>query len=63
MGFNSGFKELSSFTRSHFAETLDTSTFVKILFFASRLRSLLRHCATSRKVAVSIPDGVTGIFY
>ena len=26
-------------------------------------RSWLRHCATSRKVAGSIPDGVTGIFY
>ena len=25
-------------------------------------RSWLRHCATSRKVAGSIPDGVTGIF-
>jgi hypothetical protein len=25
-------------------------------------RSWLRHCATSRKVAVSIPDGVIGIF-
>jgi len=25
-------------------------------------RNLLRHCATSRKVAGSIPDGVTGIF-
>jgi hypothetical protein len=25
--------------------------------------SWLRHCATSRKVAVSIPDGVIGIFY
>jgi hypothetical protein len=23
----------------------------------------LRHCATNRKVAASIPDGVTGIFY
>ena len=23
----------------------------------------LRHCATSRKVAGSIPDGVTGIFH
>ena len=23
----------------------------------------LRHCATTRKVAVSIPDGVIGIFY
>ena len=25
--------------------------------------SWLKHCATSRKVAVSIPDGVTGIFH
>jgi hypothetical protein len=29
----------------------------------TRWRCWLRHCATSRKVAVSIPDGVTGIFY
>jgi hypothetical protein len=28
----------------------------------TRWRSRLRHCATSRKVAGSIPDGVTGIF-
>jgi hypothetical protein len=28
-----------------------------------RWRSWLRHCATSRKVAASIPDGVTGIFH
>ena len=26
-------------------------------------RSWLRHCATSRKVAGSIPDGVTGIYH
>ena len=26
-------------------------------------RSWLRHCATSRKVACSIPDGVIGIFH
>ena len=26
-------------------------------------RSWLRHCATSRKVAGSIPDGVAGIFH
>ena len=26
-------------------------------------RSWLRHCATSRKVAGSIPDGVTEIFH
>ena len=28
----------------------------------TRWRSWLRHCATSRKVAGSIPDGVIGIF-
>jgi hypothetical protein len=28
-----------------------------------RWRSLLRHCATNRKVAGSIPDGVTGFFH
>ena len=28
-----------------------------------RWRSWLRHCATSRKVAGSIPDGVIGIFH
>jgi hypothetical protein len=29
----------------------------------TRWRSWLRHCATSRKVAVSIPDGVTRFFH
>jgi hypothetical protein len=29
----------------------------------TRWRSCLRHCATSRKVAGSIPDGVIGIFH
>jgi len=29
----------------------------------TRWRSWLRHCATSRKVASSIPDGVIGFFY
>jgi hypothetical protein len=29
----------------------------------TRWRYLLRHCATSRKVVGSIPDGVIGIFY
>jgi hypothetical protein len=29
----------------------------------TRWRSWLRHCATSRKVAGSTPDGITGIFY
>ena len=29
----------------------------------ARWRSWLRHCATSRNVACSIPDGVTGFFH
>jgi hypothetical protein len=29
----------------------------------TRWRSLLRHCATRRKVAGSIPDGITGTFH
>jgi len=35
------------------------------LYMAARCwwRSWLRHCATSRKVAGSIPDGVTGFFH
>jgi hypothetical protein len=31
--------------------------------WGTRWRSWLRQCATSRKVAGSIPDGVTGIFH
>jgi hypothetical protein len=31
--------------------------------WSTRQRSLLRHCATSGKVASSIPDGVIGIFH
>ena len=31
--------------------------------WGTRWRSWVRHCATSRKVAGSIPDGVTGIFH
>jgi hypothetical protein len=33
------------------------------LIGGTRSRSWLRHSATSRKVAGSIPDGVTGIFH
>jgi len=32
-------------------------------FGGTRWRSWLRHCATSRKVAGSISDGVIGIFH
>ena len=41
--------------------------FAIFLFYLNRWgtpwRSWLRHCATSRKVAVSFPDGVSGIFH
>ena len=36
---------------------------VVLLHWGTRWRSWLRHCATSRKVAGSIPDGVIGIFH
>ena len=42
------------------------SLILSVLIFiagGTRWRSWLRHCATSRKVAGSIPDGVIGIFY
>ena len=32
-------------------------------FWGTQWRSWLRHCATSRKVSGSIPDGVIGIFH
>jgi hypothetical protein len=46
-------------------------TFLTLKYFSActyfngdtRWRSWLRQCATSRKVAVSIPDSVTGIFH
>ena len=34
-----------------------------LIFLVSYFITCLRHCATSRKVAGSIPDGVTGIFH
>ena len=38
-------------------------TYIYIYMGGTRWRSWLRHCAISRKVAGSIPDGVTGIFH
>jgi len=34
-----------------------------VLYWCSWWRSTSRHCATSRKFAGSIPDGVIGIFH
>jgi len=52
MGFNSAFKGLR--------ELIFPPIFI---YCGTRWRSWLRHCATSRKVAGSIPDGVTGILH
>jgi hypothetical protein len=43
---------------------IDFYSFYSLLDYTwgTRWRSWLRHCATNRKVAGSIPDGVTGIF-
>ena len=45
---------------------LSTNVFLNIVVGrarGTRWRSWLRYCATSRKVAGSIPDGVIGIFH
>ena len=39
------------------------SPMITVKQWVTRWRSWLRHCATSRKVAGSIPDGVIGIFH
>ena len=36
---------------------------LQVYLRGTRWRSWLRHCAISRKVAGSIPDGVIGIFH
>jgi hypothetical protein len=36
---------------------------VKLIYLGHAVAQWLRHCATNRKVAGSIPDGVTEIFY
>jgi hypothetical protein len=40
-----------------------STTWALIVRWGKRWRSWLRYCATSRKVAGSIPDGVIGIFH
>jgi len=42
---------------------LHNCTYITNYTASMQWRSWLRHCATSRKVAGSIPDGVTGIFH
>jgi hypothetical protein len=42
---------------------ISSTSFQKPSSINKRWRSWLRHCATSRKLAGSIPDGITGIFH
>ena len=50
--------------RSDFQKFMDFFFFMEIyVLLLIHFRSWLRHCATSRKVAGSIPDGVIGIFH
>jgi hypothetical protein len=44
-------------------KALNRYIFIYLAPWGTRWRSWLRHSATSREVAGSIPDGVTGIFY
>ena len=48
---------------SYHRRFLNFRQFVLFLFEGTRWRSCLRHCATSRKVAGSIPSVVIGIFH
>ena len=48
---------------SHVAIFIVVSTTTRSSLLCTWWRSWLRHCATSRKVAGSIPDGVIGIFH
>ena len=47
----------------HFYELSIFMALHNLIQGGTRWRSWLRHCATSPKVAGSIPDGVTGIFH
>ena len=54
--------------QSHFLLSLTTAFLVKIMLvllqdWGHAVAQWLRHCATNRKVAGSIPDGVIGIFH
>ena len=55
-------KKLTSHIADNTSLVDDNSQYVTARW-GSRWRSWLRHYATCRKVACSIPDGVTGIFH
>jgi len=60
MGAASQISILASFFVNMIASTSILLNYCNV-YFAQR--SWLRHCATSRKIAGSIPDGVNGIFH
>jgi hypothetical protein len=47
----------------HFSSPADLDIIPLLIATGPRWRSWLRHCATNRQVAGSIPDGVSGIFH
>ena len=59
----------TNWIQSRSFEKVNVISYGKLYFYILQLiratwwRSWLRHCATSRKVAGSIPDGVIGIFH
>jgi len=71
MGFNSAFKGLNITKKKFEGDISLIQSYLHRKVFKEKFfhwlltgwRSWLRHCATTRKVTVSIPDGVTGIFF
>jgi len=50
-------------TQKKYTKKIQDFDGVKMVSGGTRWRSWLRHCATSRKVAGSIPDGVIEFFH
>jgi len=54
---------VSAYRSSIFWTVMLSIPICTVAYGATRWRSWLRHCATRRKIAGSIPDGVIGIFH
>jgi hypothetical protein len=52
-----------SFASYWYLFCLSAIVLVRLCVFGTAVAQWLRYCATNRKVAGSIPDGVTGIFH
>jgi len=58
------YRNIQFFTRVLYTYTFYMSNFIYLCLLSGRAVALwLRHCATNRQVAGSIPDGVIGIFH